>query len=103
MESPNDYNPYPTNRFKNISLLNSSPKIHSVIIIAQKCLITIDEELVQKIGIQDGDKVSQMYDGTHTIRLVFKDTKNRTAGSGYQTNPTDDSADSGLDYQHEHV
>jgi hypothetical protein len=58
--------------------------------------ITIYEELVQKLG--DGAKVSQVEDGIGRITLIFKGTKNKTAGSGYQANPADDS-ESFPDYQ----
>lgn len=49
----------------------NDPKTHTVLRIAEKCLIPIDDTLVQKLGIMDGDAVSQMASEDGTVRLVF--------------------------------
>lgn len=46
-------------------------KTHRVIRIAEKCLIPVDDTLVQKLGIKDGDTVYQDVDDKGSIRLVF--------------------------------
>jgi hypothetical protein len=69
-----------TQKFKNLSTQSTS-KIHTVLGIAENCIVKIDPELVQKLGIQDGDIVSQIEDGIGTIKLIFKDTKIRLSAS----------------------
>jgi hypothetical protein len=72
----NDYSVNPTNKFKNLSLFNNDPKIHPVIEIAQKSLVVLDSELIQRFCIQEGDLVLQKAED-NCIRLVF--AKNRTS------------------------
>jgi uncharacterized beta-barrel protein YwiB (DUF1934 family) len=57
-------------KFKNQSDAQNDPKTHTVLQIAEKCLIIIDEGLVQRLGIKDGDTVSRVEDGI--VRLPFK-------------------------------
>lgn len=63
-----------------VDYAQNDPKTYTVLEIAERCLIPIDPEIVQKLGIRDGDIVSQIEDGTGTIKLIFKDTKNRVGG-----------------------
>jgi hypothetical protein len=102
MERPNDYNirlDSEVNKLSTIAL--GQPKTHAFIIVAGKCLLPVDDILVQKLGIKDGDAVYQEVDDKGSIRLVFKDIRNRSAGSGYHANPADDSTASYTNL-HEH-
>ncbi|MGH9983815.1 MAG: hypothetical protein ACRD8W_07660 [Nitrososphaeraceae archaeon] len=54
------------------------PKTHAFIIVAGKCLIPVDDTLVQKLGIKDGDAVYQEVDDKGSIRLVFKKSEKET-------------------------
>ena len=65
-------------KFKNQTDALGTPKTHIVLGIAENFIIKIDPEIVQRLGIRDGDTVLQIEDGTGTIRLIFKDIKNRS-------------------------
>ena len=54
-----------------------APKKHTVIAVAKKIIVPIDEDIANRFGIKDGDIVLQVEDGTGTIRLIFNDIKNR--------------------------
>ena len=79
-------------KFKNQTGIQNDPKTYTVIEIAEKHLLPIDPEIVQKLGIRDGDIVSQIEDGAGTIKLIFKDTKN---GSRPQVSQQADDQDYG--------
>ena len=65
-------------KFKNLSIQND-PNTHTVIEIAKKILIPIDEDVANRHGIKDGDKVSLVEDGTPgRITLIFTDIRNRS-------------------------
>jgi anaerobic selenocysteine-containing dehydrogenase len=74
--------------FKNLSIQSES-KTHTVLGIAEHFVVKIDPELVQRLGIRDGDIVSQYEDGTRTIRLIFKGMENTVAANCYRTNNQD--------------
>jgi hypothetical protein len=78
-------------KFNNLSI-QSEPKIHTVLGIAEYFVVKIDPELVQSIGIQDGNLVSQVQDGTYTIKLIFKDTTNGGQQEILQNQVEDDTA-----------
>lgn len=59
-------------KFNNLSI-QSTQRIHTVLGIAEHFMVKIDPELVQRLGIRDGDIVSQIEDGTGTIKLIFQD------------------------------
>jgi hypothetical protein len=79
-----------------------SKKAYKVHKIHGKHVIVLDPQLIDTLKIDDETWLLQEADGT-SIRLILKNTKNRAAGLGYQTNTANSSADSGLDYQYEHV
>jgi predicted molibdopterin-dependent oxidoreductase YjgC len=85
MEPTYDYTNGTARNLKNFSLLNNDPKTHTVIGIAERILVPIDEELVNRLGIKDGDILSQIVDDAG--RLVF--TKNKIIGNHHEANIRD--------------
>ena len=71
-----DTGPY---KFSTTTKAQAEPKKHTVIAVAKKILVPIDEDIANRHGIKDGDIVLQVEDGTGTIKLIFKDTKNRNS------------------------
>ncbi len=65
--------------------LINGPKIHPVIEVAQKILVVLDSELIQRFCIQEGDLTLQEADD-NCIRLVF--TKNRVGEKLSSNQPT---------------
>ncbi|HYZ60227.1 MAG TPA: hypothetical protein VE544_11275 [Nitrososphaeraceae archaeon] len=66
-----------------------APKKHTVIAVAKKILVPIDEDIANRLGIKDGDIVSEVEDGTDTIKLIFKDIKNRNGRPEAAQQPED--------------
>ena len=80
-------------KFKNQVDAQNDPKTHTVLGIAENCIVRIDPELVQRLGIRDGDIVSEVEDGTGTIKLIFKDIKNRNGRPEAAQQPDDQNYD----------
>ena len=65
----------------------------------------IDTNIIAKLQLTRRDKATQEIVTTPQglgILILPKRSKNKTAGSDYQANPADDSADSSPNYHHEH-
>src|SRR5919106_3316478 len=77
------------NKFKSQTDVQDAPKKHTVIAVAKKILVPIDEDIANRHGIKDGDIVLQVEDGTGTIRLIFKDIKNRNGRPEVAQQPED--------------
>ena len=78
------------NKFKSQTDVQDAPKKHTVIAVAQKILVPIDADIANRLGIKDGDIVSQIVeDRTGTIKLIFKDIKNRNGRPEAPQQPDD--------------
>jgi anaerobic selenocysteine-containing dehydrogenase len=66
------------NKFRSSNDAQNGLITQTVIAIAEHFMVKIDPEIVQRLGIRDGDIVSQIEDGTGIIRLIFKETKNKS-------------------------
>ncbi|MGH9982711.1 MAG: hypothetical protein ACRD8W_01995 [Nitrososphaeraceae archaeon] len=95
MVSPNDSDGYTTSKFKNLSLFNNKNLRHKFTKTGNSVFTAIDQELIKRYNITEYDWNNQFVtENASDIVINIVIIKNGAAGSGYQANTADDSADS---------